>query len=99
MGSYVRFEFPDHLTILLSHSEKRQMPFVHADRCSIRLAHETLTGKLRTSDLLRHIVPERTLGIGFSLRDKIASNSNKHTVWLNNARGRLGRSAGMVDDL
>src|SRR5258708_1393032 len=43
----------------------------------LTVAHETLTCKLRTLDSFRQVITQRTLGIGFRLRDKVASNSDE----------------------
>ena len=99
VGGDVGFELPDHLAIFCVILKSAKCLLCVLIDVEVRVADETLAGKLRTLDSLRHVIAERALGIGFWLRDKVASNSNEYAVRLDNPRGRFSRSAGMVDDL
>src|ERR1700676_1711581 len=65
----------------------------------VSIALEDLPGKLRTFDLFRDVIAEWTVGIALWFRDKVTTNSDQYTVWLNHPCGCLSGSARMVDDL
>ena len=94
MGGRARFELPDHFAIFCVVLKSAKGLLCVLIDVEVRVADETLAGKLRTLDSLRHVIAERTLGVGFWLRDKVASNSDEYAVRLDNPRGRFSRSAG-----